>query len=341
MLILLAMPVIQVVLFGFALTTEVRNVQVAVLDGARDALSRQMIRQLAVSEHFRVFEIERQEEIEPLFRRGEASMAVIFEGYLEEEVVRGEGAVVQLVVDASEPNQAVSWVNYAGGIMGSAAQMGAQGGIRPVVRMLYNPQMKSAYNFVPGVMGLILMLICAMMTSVAIVREKEVGTMEALLVSPIGAGAITLAKMVPYFCLSVVNLATIMLLSVFVLGVPVAGNWGVLVGFSLLFIGVGLALGLLISVMVRTQVAAILVSGMGLMMPTMILSGMIFPVESMPPILQGLSAVLPVRWYIAGVKKLMVQGVEGVYVLREMGILAGMLLVLLAVSFKKFNRRLT
>jgi ABC-2 type transport system permease protein len=200
--------------------------------------------------------------------------------------------------------------------------------------------MKGAYNFVPGVMGLILMLICAMMTSISIVREKETGTMAVLLVSPVKPVYVILAKMTPYFTLSIFNLITILLLSVFVLGVPVAGNLFLLIFVSLIFILTALALGLLISNLVNTQVAAMLVSGLGLMMPTMLLSGLIFPIESMPPILQWLSCILPVRWYIEVVRKVMIQGVDAVFVLKEIAILSGMAVVLLVVSLKKFKIRL-
>jgi ABC-2 type transport system permease protein len=339
MLIVLAMPVVQIILFGFALTTEVKNVQVSVLDLSKDVSSQRMIRQLAAGEHFQVSEIHSPDDLDRLFRQGKTDLALIFPPHFHENLLHSGDASLQLIVDASEPNQASTRVNYASSILASAAPQASP--VQPIVRMLYNPQMKSAYNFVPGVMGLILMLICAMMTSIAIVREKETGTMEVLLVSPIRPLAITLAKMVPYFALSLVNLTTILLLSVYVLRVPVEGNLLWLLTLSLLFIVVALALGLLISNLVRTQVAAILISGMGLMMPTMILSGMIFPVESMPPLLQWLSAILPARWYIAGVKKLMIQGVDGIFVFREMLVMVLMAIVLLTISLKKFNTRLT
>jgi len=205
---------------------------------------------------------------------------------------------------------------------------------------LYNPQMKGAYNFVPGVLGLVLILICAMMTSVAIVREKEMGTMEVLLVSPVKPIFIILAKITPYFALSIINLTTILLLSVFVLDVPIAGSLFLLILLSLLFIFVALSLGMLISNVVKTQVAAMLISVVVLMMPTMLLSGMIFPIESMPKILQWVSVIPPNRWYVEGVIKVMIQGVEAKYVLKEFAILGFMAIVLLTVSLKKFNVRL-
>lgn len=207
-------------------------------------------------------------------------------------------------------------------------------------KLLYNPQMKSAYNFVPGVMGLILMLICAMMTSISIVREKETGTMEVLLVSPVNPLFIILSKAVPYFVLSLLNLTTILLLSVFVLDVPIAGSLPALLGVSLLFIFVSLALGLLISCITHTQVAALLVSAMVLMIPTIILSGIIFPIESMPGILQVLSCLIPARWYVETVRRLMIEGVPLVYVWKEVAVMCLMAVVLITATARKFKNRL-
>jgi len=184
------------------------------------------------------------------------------------------------------------------------------------------------------------MLICAMMTSISIVREKETGTMEILLVSPVKPIYIILAKAIPYMALSCINIITILLLSVFVLDVPIAGSLVLLFGVSLLFIIVSLALGLLISTIAETQVEAMLVSGMVLMMPVMILSGMIYPTENMPVMLQMISNIIPAKWYIIAVKKIMIEGLDISFVLKEIGILSFMAFVLLIVSLKKFNDRL-
>jgi len=345
MLILLGIPVVQIILFGFAITTEVRNVQVAVLDLSKDISTQGIIHQLQASEYFNVAEINNPDEIDQVFKKGYANLVVVFGERFHDNLLHTGEASLQMIADATDPNQASTLVNYANSIVGSYLQQLAHEyqtplQIRPEVRMLYNPQMKGAYNFVPGVMGLILMLICAMMTSIAIVREKETGTMEVLLASPIRPMYIILAKMVPYFTLSFVNLITILLLAVFVLNVPVVGSLFLLTLFSLLFIVVGLSLGLLISNVTNTQVTAILISGMGLMMPTMILSGMVFPIESMPSVLQWISSILPARWYIAGVKKLMIQGVGGMFVIKEFAILILMAVVLLVISLKKFKVRL-
>ena len=345
MLILLGMPVVQIILFGFAITTEVRNVRVAVLDPSNDAVTRRIIDRVDASEYFTVIHrLHSPEEAERFFRSGDIDMAIVFSERFSDNLYTGE-AGVQIISDATDPNMATMQAGYATNIISMVRQDMLPPGVRvsaivPHVKLLYNPQMKSAYNFVPGVMGLILMLICAMMTSISIVREKETGTMEVLLVSPVKPLFIILAKAVPYFVLSFVNLITILLLSVYVLHVPVAGSLFWLIAVSLLFIFVSLALGLLISTVTRTQVAAMLVSGLMLMMPTMLLSGMIFPIESMPAILQGISTVIPARWYIQAVRKLMIEGVDISLVLTEIGILTVMAVLLITVSFKKFKNRL-
>ena len=339
MLILLVMPVVQIILFGFAITTEVQNVRMAVLDPSDDVLTRRIVERLDASEYFTLTaRFHTPQQMDEAFRRSQVDMAVVFSPDFAGGVYTGD-------CDATDPNTATMQTSYATGIITAATGELLPAGVRPPqlrpeVKLLYNPQMKSVYNFVPGVMGLILMLICAMMTSVSIVREKEMGTMEVLLVSPVRPIFIILSKAVPYFVLSFVNLTTILLLSVYVLHVPVAGSLPWLVAVSLLFIFVSLSLGLLISTLTQTQVAAMLASGLVLMMPTMLLSGMIFPVESMPWVLQGISAAIPARWYIQAVRKLMIQGVDVVNVLTEVGVLVGMAVVLISVSLRKFKNRL-
>ncbi|WP_291529271.1 ABC transporter permease [Bacteroides sp. UBA939] len=345
MLILLGMPIVQIILFGFAITTEVKNVRLAVLDPSNDIVTRRIIDRMAAGEYFSVTcYLHTREEIEACFRKGDIDMAIVFSEQFANHLYTGD-ARVQLICDATDPNIATTQAGYAANILSAAGREMLPPGVQasaivPEVKLLYNPQMKSAYNFVPGVMGLILMLICAMMTSISIVREKETGTMEVLLVSPVKPLFFILSKAVPYFVLSFVNLTTILLLSVYMLNVPVAGSLLWLIVVSLLFIFVSLSLGLLISSLMRTQVAAMLASGLILMMPTMLLSGMIFPIESMPLLLQGISAVLPARWYIQAVRKLMIEGVDISLVLTEISILAIMAIVLITVSFKKFKNRL-
>lgn len=230
MLILLGMPVVQIILFGFAITTEVKNVKVAVLDFSKDVSTRQIIDKLDASDYFNVNKIlYDNNEIEETLRKSSSDLIIVFEAGFDNNLRHTGKARVQLIADATDPNNATILTSYASNIIADYQQsriMQQQSPIQiiPQIKLLYNPGMQSAYNFVPGVMGLILMLICAMMTSISIVREKETGTMEVLLVSPVRPLWMIIAKMVPYFVLSCVNLVTILLLSVYVLHVPVAGS---------------------------------------------------------------------------------------------------------------------
>lgn len=339
-MILLGMPVLQIILFGFAITTELNHSRVAVLDPSKDAVTTRITERIDENRYFSVVkELSSASDIETVFRHDEADIVVAFTPDFDANLSTGE-AGIQLVVDATDPNTGNMMAGYVQGIVGQALQSGTQSSPIVQTHLLFNPQMKSAYNFVPGVMGLILMLICAMMTSISIVREKETGTMEVLLVSPIRPIFIILAKAVPYLVLSCVNLATILLLSVYVLHMPVEGSLWTLSFLSLLLIAVALSLGLLISCVVQNQVAAMIVSGMGLMMPVMLLSGMIFPIESMPAVLQWISNIIPARWYIQAVKKVMIEGLGMAAVWHEALILSGMAALLIGLSLKKFKERL-
>ena len=339
-MILLGMPVLQIILFGFAITTELNHSRVAVLDPSKDAVTTRITERIDENRYFSVVkELSSASDIETVFRHDEADIVVAFTPDFDANLSTGE-AGIQLVVDATDPNTGNMMAGYVQGIVGQALQSGTQSSPIVQTHLLFNPQMKSAYNFVPGVMGLILMLICAMMTSISIVREKETGTMEVLLVSPIRPIFIILAKAVPYLVLSCVNLATILLLSVYVLHVPVEGSLWTLSFLSLLLIAVALSLGLLISCVVQNQVAAMIVSGMGLLMPVMLLSGMIFPIESMPAVLQWISNIIPARWYIQAVKKVMIEGLGMAAVWHEALILSGMAALLIGLSLKKFKERL-
>ena len=347
MLILLGMPIAQIILFGFAITTEVKNVRVTVLDPSNDIVTQNIVKQIDANEYLNVIQyIHSTEEIDQLFRQNKTDIVIVFDNQFDNNLRHSGKASVQIIVDGTDPNTATMFAGYITSILASVQQSMSENTVSqakvivPVTKLLYNPQMKSAYNFVPGVMGLILMLICAMMTSISIVREKETGTMEILLVSPIKPIFIIIAKMIPYFTLSCINLISILLLSYYVLKVPIAGSLFLLISTSLLFIVVSLSLGLLISTLTQTQVAAMLASGMVLMMPVMILSGMIFPIESMPGILQAISNIIPARWYISAVKKVMIEGVEAGMVLKEISILCIMAITLLTISLKKFNNRL-
>ena len=348
LLILLGMPLMLVLLLGYAIKTELNDAHVAIFDPSKDAETKRIAEHFRASGYFTVVsELNAPKQIDAIFREGDASLVVVFNGHFAESLLRGKGeAAVQLITDGTDPNQAAMLTAYAQGVLASyqnglMEQYHVPLHINVETRMLYNPQMKSSYNFVPGVMGLILMLICAMMTSVSIVREKETGTMEVLLASPLTPLQIILSKATPYFALSMANIITILLLAVFVMDVPIRGSLFWLGVASALFVLVALALGLMISTLVRSQMAALLFSGIGLMMPTLIFSGLIFPIESMPAALRWIPDLIPARWYISAVRKIMIEGVGVEYFTKELGIIALMAVVLITVSFKKFKVRLT
>ena len=345
-MILLLMPIIQIILFGFALTTEVKDTQVAVLAPTNDEVSTRIIEKLNASAYFHVVEkIHNTADIQLVFRDAKAKLVVVFEDHFSEKLHHTGTAHIQLIADATDPNAATSFTFYASNIIASYQQELMADSknpyqIIPEVKMLYNPQMVGAFNFVPGVLGMILILICAMMTSIAIVREKELGTMEILLVSPMKPIYIILSKITPYFVLSCVNFTTTILLSVFVLKVPIVGSLASLIVVSLLYIFLSLSVGLLVSTLTNSQQAAMLISGMGFMIPVMMLSGMIFPIENMPLPLQWLSNIVPARWYISAVKAIMIEGLGITSVLKEVAVMILMIAVLITISLKKFKIRL-
>lgn len=346
MMILLLMPIIQIILFGFAITTEVKNAKIAIYAPSNDIATQQIIEKLNASDYFEITKyLNNPKETDEVFKDGKIRLVVLFSDHFNETLMHTGKAQIQLLADATDPNTATTLTNYASAIIGTyqrdlMLQTNIPFQILPETKLLYNPQMKGAYNFVPGVLGMILMLICAMMTSISIVREKEMGTMEILLVSPMKPIFIILAKAVPYFFISCVNLATVLLLSVYVLDVPIVGSLFWLIIVSLLFIIVSLSLGLLVSTITDTQLAAMLVSGMVFMMPVMLLSGMMFPVESMPIVLQWISNIIPAKWFIIIVKDIMIKGVGIGSVWKEVLILCCMALLLIIVSLKKFKIRL-
>ena len=344
MLILFGMPVVMMLLFGFAITTDVKNVRTVVVTSEMSPRTQQAVERLAQSEYFVITQtVNTPREAEQLIRSQKADMSLT-----PSPSPIGEGSSNlqwQIMVDGSDPNMAQQWTTYAQSILsqpvdGKHYSLPSPFGEGLGVRLLYNPQMKSAYNFVPAIMGMLLMLICAMMTSISIVREKEKGTMEILLVSPVKPLMVIIAKAVPYLVLAFAILITILLMARFVLGVPLAGSLFWILAVSTLYILLALSLGLLISNVAQTQLVALLMSAMVLLMPVVMLSGMLFPVESMPQVLQWLAAVVPPRYYIEAMRKLMIMGVGIGEVAREVAVLAGMTVVLLAIALKMFNVRL-
>ena len=327
MLILFGMPVVLMLLFGFAITTDVKNVRTVVVCSEMSPRTQQAVERLSQSEYFIITQtVNTPHEAEQIIRNQKADMALVF----------AQNHGVQIMVDGCDPNMAQQWTTYAQQTLAPANSSL----FTLHASLLYNPQMRSAYNFVPAIMGMLLMLICAMMTSISIVREKERDTMEVLLVSPVRPLLVIIAKAVPYLVMAFAILITILLMARFVLEVPLAGSLFWIIIVSLIYILLALSLGLLISNVAQTQLVALLLSAMVLLMPVVMLSGMLFPIESMPAVLQWISAVVPPRYYIQAMRKLMIMGVGIREVAQEVAILSGMTILLLTVALKKFKQRL-
>ena len=341
MMIVLLIPVVLMILFGFAISTEVNNLNVAIVAPNRTEGVRQVVERLANNPYFTVVDYDSSIDIDKVLRSGKADAVVVFDEDYEHLIAqRAEGIdthpAIQFIFDASNTNIAQTGAVYLQNVV--STDHSRQELLN--LHLLYNPQMKSAYNFVPGIMGLIFILICAMMTSVSIVREKEMGTMEVLLVSPVRPIKIILAKMIPYFVISCINLATILLIAHYLLDVPMSGGLGGIVFISLIYLILALALGLLVSTLASSQVVALLISAMVMLLPMMMLSGMVFPLENLPTVLKPLPYIVPARWYIEAIRKMMIMGLPLSAVVKEVAILIFMTFVLMGVSLKKFKDKL-
>jgi len=344
--ILFGMPIVQVLLFGFAITNEINNVDIAILDHSKDATTKEIINKISASKYFSIKQfLDNEAAIESAFEKGKIKAVLNFEKDFSRKLVTEKQATVQILTDATDPNTANTISNYTSAILQKYQQDINQDlkvlyQIVPKTRMVYNPELKSVFMFVPGVMTVILMLVSAMMTSISITREKELGTMEILLVSPLKPFQVIIGKVIPYILLSVINAVMIILLSIFVFRMPIQGSLFLLGAESILFIINALSLGILISTVSTTQQTAMMVSLMGLMLPVILLSGFIFPISSMPIPLQAISNIIPAKWFIIILKGIMLKGVGLAYIWKETLILLGMTLFFIALSVKKYKIRL-
>lgn len=330
MLILFGMPIIMMLLFGYAVRNDVRNVRTVIVMSNTDYITQQAVDRLSASEYFTITQVVATPvEAEQAIRDQKADLAIVF----GQDYASGHSGL-QIIVDGADPNMAQQWTQYANAVITNP-----NNGLVNT-KLLYNPQMKSAYNFVPAIMGTLLMLVCAMMTSISIVREKERGTMEVLLVSPVRPILIVIAKVIPYLVLAFIILIVILLMANSLLGVPLQGSVFWIFVISTIYILLALSLGLLVSNIAKTQLVALLLSAMVLLMPIVMLSGMFFPIESMPKVLQYVSAIIPTRYYTSAMRKLMIMGVGVRQVMHEMMVLICMLIGLLGLSLAMFNKRL-
>lgn len=347
MIILFGMPVVQILLFGFALTNEIKNARIAVLDPSKDEMTREITNKIVASGYFMLDEnLQSYDQIEENFRKGRIKQVIIFENNFADRATKEGSGGVQIIGDASDPNTASLLANYTIGILNAyQIELGQESAGMPVriipeTKMLFNDELKGVYLFVPGIITVLLMLVCAMMTSISIAREKELGTMEILLVSPLKPIQIIVGKVTPYVILSFINAITILVLSYFVFGMPIRGSLVMLLLQSMLFIVMALSMGILISTISKDQQVALMISLAGLMLPTILLSGFIFPIENMPKALQLLSNIMPSKWFIIIVKNIMLKGVGIAYFWKETLIIFGMALIFIALSVRNFKIRL-
>ncbi len=344
LLVLFGMPVVQVLLFGFALSTEVKNTKIGVLDQDKSQNIIELISKISANQYFDVDKnLKSIDEAEDAFKGGKIKMILVIPAKFAQDINSGKKAQLQLITDGTDINMANQIYNFMSNtIMDFYGHETLQpkSGVQPEIRMLYNPQLKGAPNFVPGVMALILLIICVLMTAIAIVREKEMGTMEVLLVSPMKPYIIILAKAIPYFILSMIILISILILSVTVLDLPIKGSLFLLFGISIIFIITNLLLGIVISIVTDSQQTAMLIALVGTMLPTIMLSGFMFPVENMPLPLQMIGNVIPAKWYYEIVKNVMIKGTGLEVIWKHVLVLIGMMLVLFVIAVKKFKIRL-
>jgi ABC-2 type transport system permease protein len=346
MFILLVMPIMQIIIFGFALTNEVKNAKIAILDQSHDAATASLLSEISASKYFDLeANLYTQSQIDETFKSGKAKMVIVLPANFQSDLQHTNSVQIQLIADASDPNTATTLINYASSVIRDyqlrlTAEQKIPYIINTQVRMLYNPQLKGAYSFVPGVMAMVLMLVCTMMTAITIVREKEMGTMEVMLVSPMQPLKIVTAKAVPYLLLSIVNIISILLLSVYVLDVPIEGSLLLLMAESILFTLTCLSFGLFISAVTDSQQTAMFISLTGMFLPTVMLSGFMFPVENMPLPLRIISHAVPARWFYQIVRSVMIKGLDISGVWKETVILIGMTIFLLGLAIKKFKIRL-
>lgn len=341
MLILFIMPIAQILIFGFAITTEINDASIAILDKSKDEVTRELTEKLLGSGYFQLeSNLQNESEIEPSFTGKRVKMAIVFGPQFSQKLAKEGVANVQLVCDASDPNVARILAQYAERIFLSYTANSQIGGIQPEVRMYYNENLDGVYMSIPGIMALILMLVSAIMTSISITREKEFGSMEVLLISPLKPLQIILGKVTPYVVMALINTVSIIAMGYWVFGVPVKGSLILLFMECLLYTIMALSLGILISTVAKNQIVAMFVSMFALMLPVILLSGFIFPVDNMPLPLQIISNIIPPKWFIIIVKTIMLKGGGFLNVWKETLILMGFTAFFITLSVKKFKIRL-
>ena len=346
LIILFGIPAAQIMIFGYVVSTDIRNAGVAFLDLSKDEISQKITDKICSSEFFyETASLDSYDDIDRIFKEGQTKAVIVFPENFGRDLTREGKVSISIIADGSEPNTATLVTNYATAIIADfnrelTSPSSVTLPVQAEVKMFYNPNLEGHFMFVPGVITLILILICALMTSVTITREKEFGTMEVLLVSPLKPIQIILGKVTPYFILSFINVILILGLSWLVFGLPVKGSIILLLAESMLYILMSLTLGILISTVSKTMQQAIFISLVGMMLPTILLSGFIFPIENMPKGYDWFATIMPPRYFITIIKNIMIKGTGFLYVWKETLVLIVMTVIFMALSIRNLKLRL-
>jgi ABC-2 type transport system permease protein len=345
LVILLLLPIAQLLLFGFAVRTDISTVRVAVVAPDPDAAASALRSRFAHGGRFALLPpFVQRDSLDALMRAGAVDVGVILAPRMSEHLAAGLPVAVQVIADGMDPNSGTMMKNYATAVVREwQSSLGAAGGavrIEARSRMRFNPTLESVNLFVPGLIALILTMVTSLMTAISLSREKERGTFEVLLVSPLHPWQIIVGKVIPYLALAMANVVTVLLAAWLVFHVPFRGSVPLLLACSMLFALVGLSVGVLIAAVTSSQLAAMLAALGGTMLPNTLLSGLIFPITSMPRPLQLVTNIVPARWFIEIVRGIMLKGV-GVSVLwPQLVVLTAMFVVLLLVAIRKTSVRL-
>lgn len=339
-----AMPLMLVVLYGYALDMELKDLPVGILDRDHTAESRDLVRAMTSSGFIvDAGRLDDRARIEPGFRRGDFQAALVIPRNYGRDLAAGRTVTVQLLIDGADASTAATVDNYLRAVVSLVdARLRVAGpplgGPRAALRMLYNPELTSSHFIVPGLVAIVLIMICALLTSIAITREKETGTLEQVLTTPVRAGQVIVGKLLPYLALGAGDAALIVVAGRVLFGVPMEGSVWALAGYGLLYVVIALSLGLLISAMVRTQRVAMMLALTMTMLPAMILSGFIFPVRSMPVPLQVIAHLIPATYFLRVIRGIMLVGRDWYPV--EGGVMLAMAVGLLLLASRRFGTRL-
>lgn len=340
------LPALQLLLFGYAIQTDVRRLPTVVLDESRSSESRALISVLANTDNFRIVgSVDDRSQARRAIERGNARVALIIPPDYQRRIMRRETATAQLIIDAADPQSsgaALSGAQLAAAARGSqllAERMEFAPPVEISVRPWYNPAQRSATFIVPGIVGVLLTITMTLITSTAVVRERERGTLEQLIVTPISRSSLMTGKLVPFVLVGYVQMSVILLLGALLFGVPFEGSLLLLYALSLVFIVASLGVGLFISTIARNQVQAMQLSFFFLL-PNILLSGFLFPRESMPVPAQWLGSVLPLTWFLQILRGVLLKGVEFSDLYRHFLVLSVSALLLFAVSVRRFSKTL-